>query len=293
MLEAVRISCAGYPTKPFYEDFVDHFWPLATDQLSGDDRVLTLVILRRMLGADGYQLGKTKVFLRAGKMAELDKSRTDLLHSSARLIQRNVRGCLARKHLRTALQAAIKLQAVTRGMLARTVARNLRRQRAATIIQAASRRCRARRDFLAAKQAATTLQAAWRGRQARLYARDVQRQLAAVLIQSNWRRYRTQASYTRYRRGVVAVQCAWRCRLARRELRARRAEAREAGKLLQDKQALESKLREVQNVLEMVQSQRAEARQQYRVGALLCMQDLGKGWQCHGCWDSVHAWRER
>ena len=35
------------------------------------------------------------------------------------------------------------------------------------------------------------------------------------------------------RRGVIAAQCCWRRRAARRELRRRRAEAREAGKLLQ------------------------------------------------------------
>lgn len=61
------------------------------------------------------------------------------------------------------------------------------------------------------------------------------------------------------------MQSLWRGKLARRELRRRRQEAREAGKLLQDKQALESKLREVQNVLETVQGQRNELRQQYRV----------------------------
>lgn len=63
------------------------------------------------------------------------------------------------------------------------------------------------------------------------------------------------------------VQALWRGKCARRELRRRRAEAREAGKLMQDKQALEVKLREVQNVLETVQNQRNELRQQYRVSA--------------------------
>ena len=28
VLEAVRISCAGFPTKLPFEDFVDHFWNL-------------------------------------------------------------------------------------------------------------------------------------------------------------------------------------------------------------------------------------------------------------------------
>jgi hypothetical protein len=65
------------------------------------------------------------------------------------------------------------------------------------------------------------------------------------------------------------VQSLWRGKCARRELRRRRTEAREAGKLMQDKQALEVKLRELQNVLETVQNQRNELRQQCRVRVCL------------------------
>ena len=72
-------------------------------------------------------------------------------------------------------------------------------------------------------------------------------------------------------------QSLWRGRSARRELRRRRAEAREAGKLMQDKQALEAKLRDVQNVLETVQTQRNELRQQYRVGGWVSWASFGGG----------------
>ena len=60
-------------------------------------------------------------------------------------------------------------------------------------------------------------------------------------------------------------QTRWRGKVARAELRRRRAEARESGKLLQDKQALEGRLKEVQTVLENVQNQRNDLKQQFRV----------------------------
>lgn len=123
----------------------------------------------------------------------------------------------------------------------------------------------ARQRFLQVTRSVLAIQSAFRGWKARQLAQDVKQQHAAVVIQSHWHRYRAQQAYQRYRRAVVAAQGAWRCKLARRELRRRRAEAREAGKLLQDKQALESKLREVQNILEVVQRQRNELRQQCRV----------------------------
>ena len=65
----------------------------------------------------------------------------------------------------------------------------------------------------------------------------------------------------------MALQCCWRRKLARRELRRRRTEAREAGKLLQDKQALDEKLKETVAVLETVQNQRNELRQAYKAGS--------------------------
>lgn len=62
------------------------------------------------------------------------------------------------------------------------------------------------------------------------------------------------------------AQTRWRSKVARAELRRRRAEARESGKLLQDKQALEVRLKEVQGILETVQNQRNELKQLFKVG---------------------------
>ena len=85
------------------------------------------------------------------------------------------------------------------------------------------------------------------------------------------------------------MQSLWRGKCARRELRRRRTEAREAGKLMQDKQALEVKLREVQNVLETVQNQRNELRQQYRVRACLAAGCLPAAAQCPTSWLAVQG----
>ena len=50
VLEAVRISCAGYPTKTLYLDFVDHFWNLAPELLLRedlDDQAISAAILQK------------------------------------------------------------------------------------------------------------------------------------------------------------------------------------------------------------------------------------------------------
>lgn len=148
----------------------------------------------------------SQVFLRAGKMAELDKRKMEVQHAAATAIQTAVRGYLARKHFARARAAAITIQAAARGMAARSEARHLRRTRAATVIQAAARRWAARRAFTAAVRAAVAVQAAWRGWKARLYTRDIRQHRAALAIQTHWRRHRAQAEFQRYRKGVVTAQ---------------------------------------------------------------------------------------
>lgn len=61
------------------------------------------------------QIGKTKVFLRAGQMAELDTRRALKLGDAAKIIQRKTRGHIARKHFVAMYQASICLQCICRG----------------------------------------------------------------------------------------------------------------------------------------------------------------------------------
>lgn len=61
------------------------------------------------------QIGKTKVFLRAGQMAELDALRTEILGRSASIIQRKVRSYLARRSFVLLRRSAIRLQSACRG----------------------------------------------------------------------------------------------------------------------------------------------------------------------------------
>lgn len=66
--------------------------------------------LLKASGLQGYQLGTSKVFLRAGQMAVLDKQRTDKLNAAAIQLQRVARGFLARLHYKQALQAVVCMQ---------------------------------------------------------------------------------------------------------------------------------------------------------------------------------------
>lgn len=63
-----------------------------------------------------FQIGKTKVFLRAGQMAELDTRRSEILGKSASIIQRKVRTYLARQTFVLLRLSAKQIQAACRGL---------------------------------------------------------------------------------------------------------------------------------------------------------------------------------
>lgn len=63
MAMQVRISCAGFPTKMAYEDFVDHFWnlvPQLLDRADLSDAEIARAIVKQA-DLQGHQAGKTKV----------------------------------------------------------------------------------------------------------------------------------------------------------------------------------------------------------------------------------------
>lgn len=61
------------------------------------------------------QIGKTKVFLRAGQMAELDARRAEVLNNAAKVLQRRIRTHIARNQFVALREAAISLQSSCRG----------------------------------------------------------------------------------------------------------------------------------------------------------------------------------
>jgi myosin-5 len=111
VLEAVRISCAGYPTRRTYDEFLDRFGLLAPKfvDTQNNEKAATEELLQR-LNLSNYQLGKTKVFLRAGQMAELDARRAEALNNAAKVIQRQFRTFIARKEFNRKRKAALKIQ---------------------------------------------------------------------------------------------------------------------------------------------------------------------------------------
>ncbi|KAF3776160.1 Myosin-11, partial [Nymphaea thermarum] len=246
VLEAIRISCAGYPTRRTFYEFLLRFGVLAPEVLDGnfDEKVACQMILDKM-GLKGYQIGKSKVFLRAGQMADLDARRTRVLGNAARTIQRQIRTYIARKEFLLLRKAAIHLQSQCRGRLARMVYELMRREAAAKKIQKNLRRYLARKSYNLLRASAITVQTGLRTMTARNEFRFRKQTKAATIIEMHWRGYREYSYYKKLQKAAVVTQCGWRRRVARRELRNLKMAARETGALKEAKDKLEKRVEEL------------------------------------------------
>ncbi|CAI9766118.1 unnamed protein product [Fraxinus pennsylvanica] len=111
VLEAIRISCAGYPTRRSFDEFLLRFGVLAPEVLGGKEGYMPNDF--RQNGIEGLS-GKTKVFLRACQMAELDARRAKVLGNAAKTIQRQIYTLIARKEFISLRRVAIQLQSCWR-----------------------------------------------------------------------------------------------------------------------------------------------------------------------------------
>ncbi|CAM9736885.1 unnamed protein product [Bubo scandiacus] len=249
VLETIRISASGYPSRWTYQEFLERYRALVSrEELTGTDekQICSLALERLLQDPSKYQCGKNKVFFRAGQVAYLEELRYQRLRAACTLLQRHLRGWLARRSFGRARAAAVCLQCHARGMLARRFTRMLRRTRAAVTLQKTLRMVLARRSYLHTRQAVITIQAFARGMFARrLYQQMVWHQ-KAVVIQAAVRGWLARTHYTRLRGAVIYLQCCYRRARARRELRRRRVEARSVEHYKQLHKGMEIKLIQLQ-----------------------------------------------
>uniref|UniRef100_A0A0D9W1N6 Myosin motor domain-containing protein n=1 Tax=Leersia perrieri TaxID=77586 RepID=A0A0D9W1N6_9ORYZ len=278
VLEAIRISCLGYPTRRTFFEFINRFGILQPKVLGrSHDEVSATKMLLGKANLTGYQIGKTKVFLRAGQMAELDALRTEVLGLSAKKIQTKVRSHLARKKYIQLQISATQFQAVCRGTITRWRYENIRREAASLKIQTCYRKHHARKTYTDICSASTTIQSGLRGMAARRKLHFCRQTKAAVVIQSQCRCYLVHSQYVRLMKATITAQCAWRGRVARRELRELKVAAKETGALQAAKSKLEKEVEELTWRLQLEKRIRAdveEAKAQENKKLQLQLQDL-------------------
>ncbi|XP_071684839.1 protein OPAQUE1 isoform X12 [Lolium perenne] len=220
VLEAIRISLAGYPTRRTYAEFIDRFGLLVPEHLMArvDEKSLTERILNK-LSLENFQLGRTKVFLRAGQIAVLDSKRTEILEKASRIIQGCFRTFTVRNKFLSTRKASMSLQAYCRGCLARNVLEVKRQVAAAVSVEKYARRWFCRCAYWHLRSAAIVIQSGVRYMLAVQSLLNLKKDEAATIIQAWWRMQKIHNFHKHYRHATILIQCCWRQKLAKRALR--------------------------------------------------------------------------
>ncbi|XP_071328214.1 unconventional myosin-Vb isoform X1 [Trachinotus anak] len=253
VLETIRISAAGYPSRWTYPDFFSRYRVLMrkSDMTSADKKLVCKHLLETLIKEpDMFQFGKTKIFFRAGQVAYLEKLRADKFRAACIKIQKTVRGWLQRVRYRKIRKSAITLQRYGRGYLARRYAEYLRLTRAALICQKQYRMVRERRAYLRVRQAVVTIQAYTRGMFTRRIYWEFLLHHKAMIIQRSVRRWLRRKKFRRARDAAIIIQCAYRRMRAKHQLKQLKIEARSAQHLKKLNTGMENKIVQLQRKMD-------------------------------------------
>ena len=164
------------------------------------------IVARLIQDPDKYQFGKNKLFFRAGQVAYMEKLRSDKLRACGVMIQKNVRMWLYRKKYQRVQAGTRLIQRWVRGFLARRRVRTLRREAAAVKLQSRVRGFLEVRKFTRLRRLAIGLQAQVRGWQARRQFTEMRREKAATLIQARVRGFVAKRAFDKDMRRLVICQ---------------------------------------------------------------------------------------
>ncbi|KAM4744939.1 unconventional myosin-Va isoform 1-T1 [Anableps anableps] len=252
VLETIRISAAGFPSRWTYQEFFSRYRVLMKQKDVLPDKKLTCknVLEKLVQDQDKYQFGKTKIFFRAGQVAYLEKLRADKLRAACIRIQKTIRCWLARKKYLRQRSAAITIQRFTRGYQARCLAKFMRRTQAATVIQKYQRMCVERKRYRQKQAAALAMQTILRAYMARQKYRALLREHKAIIIQKHVRGWLARCWYKRCLEAIVYLQCCIRRMRAKRELKKLKIEARSVEHFKKLNKGMENKIMQLQRKID-------------------------------------------
>lgn len=253
VLETIRISAAGFPSRWTYGDFFQRYRVLCRSKDINYDNLRTTCerILQNLIkDEDKYKFGRTKLFFRAGQVAYMEKLRAERLRLCCIKMQAQVRGFIARKKFLRKRNAASTIQRWVRGFLARRRVKRLRQKHAATTIQRYVRGWVKRVQYQRLRYTVLGLQRYGRGLLARRKYMSMRFNHAAIIIQTAIRRWLCRKHYLKNRRKVVVAQSAIRRFLAKRRFKNLKREARSVEHVKKLNKGLENKIISLQQRIE-------------------------------------------
>lgn len=165
VLEVVRISRSGFPTRMSHHKFARRYGFLLLENAAPQDPLSVSVAILHQFNIlpEMYQVGYTKLFFRTGQIGVLEDTRNKTLNGILR-VQNWFRGHQARRYLKELRRGITTLQSFIRGETVRKEYEVLlQRHRAALIIQKQIKGRTSRKRFMNVYDASILIQSVIRG----------------------------------------------------------------------------------------------------------------------------------
>ncbi|KAJ0094985.1 hypothetical protein Patl1_16409 [Pistacia atlantica] len=165
VLEVVRISRSGFPTRMSHQKFARRYGFLLLESFASQDPLSVSVAILHQFNIlpEMYQVGYTKLFFRTGQIGVLEDTRNRTLHGVLR-VQSCFRGHQARLYLKELRRGIVTLQSFVRGeKIRKEYAVMLQRHKAAVVIQRQIKSRVATKKFKNVKDSSIVIQSVIRG----------------------------------------------------------------------------------------------------------------------------------
>ncbi|CAA0839049.1 Myosin-1 [Striga hermonthica] len=165
VLEVVRISRSGFPTRMSHQKFARRYNFLLLEHVASQDPLTVSMHILHQFGIlpEMYQVGYTKLFFRTGQIGALEDTRNRTLHGILR-VQSCFRGHLARCQTKESRRGIATIQAFIRGEKTRKeYAVLLKKHRAAIAIQKCVKARSCRKKWKRINEASIVVQSVIRG----------------------------------------------------------------------------------------------------------------------------------
>lgn len=267
VLETIRISCAGFPSRWTFSEFVLRYYLLIPSNewskilgSKGPTESSVVEICKMILDAtvtdkDKYQIGNTKIFFKAGMLAYFEKLRSDKIRNSIVLVQKNIRAKYQRKQY-LIIQRSLKiLGGFANGFVVRQRIQDELMTEAAIMIQTLHRGKTVRSDTNSVLDSIVRIQFLVKKQ---LFARDMKTKHesnAALTIQNKIRSFEPRKRFNKDKKDVVKVQALVRRRFAMATLKKLKSDAKSVNHLQEVSYQLENKVIELtQNLASKVKA---------------------------------------
>eukprot|EP00978_Attheya_sp_CCMP212_P039436 scaffold205045_cov48-Attheya_sp.AAC.1 len=190
----------------------------------------------------GMQVGKTKVFLRRKAYEVIESLRSRRMVVAAIIVQATARRHIQSREWNTMKDSVLLIQSVARMRAATVKVQHVRETHNAILIQTQLRRMVARNTYAAILMVTRWLQKMQRGRVGRAKYDELNQIRKATVLQTLLRQKRANKEFMEKKKGTVVIQCAFRSSKARRELKALKVASRDLNATKKQSESLKSEM---------------------------------------------------